>query len=116
MLVDGQIKRICITKVDGVKQVQEIPKDYTPPVVEYKHDDPVWVYKTQVVIVGAGPAGLAVREELNKHGVENIVIDNNDRLAGSLPCKPTSFSFLRKRKNLAACVGSTLPKPLPVRP
>ena len=25
MLVDGQIKRICITKVDGVKQVREIP-------------------------------------------------------------------------------------------
>ena len=27
MLVDGVIRRICITKVDGVKEVAEIPKD-----------------------------------------------------------------------------------------
>ena len=27
MLVDGKIRRICITKVDGVKEVREIPKD-----------------------------------------------------------------------------------------
>ena len=30
MLVDGQVRRICITSVDGVKEVQEIPKDYMP--------------------------------------------------------------------------------------
>ena len=30
MLVDGQVRRICITSVDGVKEVREIPKDYMP--------------------------------------------------------------------------------------
>ena len=27
MLVDGQIRRICITKIDDIKEVKEIPKD-----------------------------------------------------------------------------------------
>jgi hypothetical protein len=30
MLVDGQIKRICITPVDNIKEVREIPKGYQP--------------------------------------------------------------------------------------
>ena len=28
MLVDGIVRRICVTKVDGVKEVREIPKDF----------------------------------------------------------------------------------------
>ncbi|NMD15399.1 MAG: hypothetical protein GYA75_01190, partial [Bacteroidales bacterium] len=36
MLVNGQVKRICITKVDGVHEVKEIPHDYRPGVVEYR--------------------------------------------------------------------------------
>ena len=80
MLVDGQIKRICITTVDSVKEVREIPHDFAPSLVEPKKDIPLKVYKTVVAIIGAGPAGLAAREEFNKHGVDNIVIDNNDRI------------------------------------
>src|SRR6056297_585141 len=30
MLVDGEVRRICITKVDDIKEVSEIPKDYEP--------------------------------------------------------------------------------------
>ncbi|MEZ5084352.1 MAG: 2Fe-2S iron-sulfur cluster-binding protein, partial [Bacteroidales bacterium] len=82
MLVDGEIKRICITKVDDVKKVQEIPIDYTPKTTEVNKHKAVDVFKTSVVIIGAGPAGLAVREELNKLNVDNIVIDNNDKIGG----------------------------------
>ena len=77
MLVDGAIKRICITKVDDVKEVREIPRDYKPVISEYRKSDLVKVYRTQVAIIGAGPAGLAARSELNAHGVSNIVIDNS---------------------------------------
>ena len=28
MLVDGKIRRICITKVDGVKEVREVTEDF----------------------------------------------------------------------------------------
>src|SRR6056297_2018657 len=49
MLVDGNIKRICITKVDDVKEVREIPKDYEPEVQEIDRDTSIKVYKTDVV-------------------------------------------------------------------
>ncbi|HNV95557.1 MAG TPA: 2Fe-2S iron-sulfur cluster-binding protein, partial [Bacteroidales bacterium] len=82
MLVDGVIRRICITKVDNVKEVCEIPKNYSPSEVPIKTNEPVKVYKTNVVIIGAGPAGLAARETLNIHGVDNIVVDNNAKIGG----------------------------------
>ena len=77
MLVDGQIKRICITTIDQVQEVSEIPHDYQPSPIQVKTDVPTNVFKTTVAIIGAGPAGLAAREELSKHGIDNIVIDNN---------------------------------------
>src|SRR5574344_863935 len=80
MLVDGELKRICITKVDDVKEVAQIPHDFYPKYVEGDKNTPYKVYRTRVAIIGAGPAGLAVREELNDHNIANIVIDNNDKI------------------------------------
>jgi len=105
MLVDGQIKRICITKVDGIKEVREVPKNYNPEVVEYKKDKAVKVYKTQVVIIGAGPAGLAAREELNKHNVSNIVVDNNDKIGGQFLMQTHQFFFFEKEKKFGGMRG-----------
>ena len=56
MLVDGKIRRICITKVDGVKEVREIPKDYLPEPEDHPQKE-VKIHKTTVAIIGAGPAG-----------------------------------------------------------
>ena len=112
MLVDGQIKRICITKVDGVKEVQEIPRDYSPSVTIYRQDIPFWVYKTQVAIIGAGPAGLAVREELNNHGIENIVIDNNDKIGGQFLMQTHQFFFFEKEKKFGGMRGFDIAKTL----
>ena len=61
MLVDGEVKRICITKVDGVKKVEEIAHNYLPENTAVKNDDGVKVYKTQVVIIGAGPDRKSTR-------------------------------------------------------
>jgi protoporphyrinogen oxidase len=36
----------------------------------------------RVVVVGAGPAGLAAAWELTKHGIAPVVIDRNDRVGG----------------------------------
>ncbi len=105
MLVDGKIKRICITLVDDVKEVREIPKDYTPeitpPQTEKAHD----VYKTDVVIIGAGPAGLACREELNKHGIPNIVLDNNDKIGGQFIMQTHQFFFFEKVQKFGGMRG-----------
>ena len=98
MLVDGKIKRICITKVDGVKNVAEIPENYMPQAEMPNKNESTKIFKTQVVIIGAGPAGLACREELNKLGVSNIVLDNNDRIGGQFNMQTHQFFFFEKEK------------------
>jgi glycine/D-amino acid oxidase-like deaminating enzyme/Fe-S-cluster-containing hydrogenase component 2 len=112
MLVDGQIKRICMTKVDGVKTVDELPKDYTPGVSKYQDQQGIKVYKTQVVIIGAGPAGLATREELNKNGIDNIVIDNNDKIGGQFLMQTHQFFFFEKEQKFGGMRGFDIAKTL----
>lgn len=105
MLVDGQIKRICITNVDSIKEVKEVPKDFQPSVVKINKDKQTKVFKTEVVIIGAGPAGLAAREELNKHNIENIVIDNNDKIGGQFLMQTHQFFFFEKEKKFGGMRG-----------
>ncbi len=112
MLVDGQLKRICITKVDGVKTVNEVPKDYSPTVSEYQKQNGISVYKTRVAIIGAGPAGLATREELNKHNIDNIVIDNNDKIGGQFLMQTHQFFFFEKEQKFGGMRGFDIAKTL----
>ncbi|MDP2423927.1 MAG: FAD-dependent oxidoreductase [Bacteroidales bacterium] len=112
MLVDGIIKRICIATVDGIRKVQEISKDYTPPVLPFLRHVPVKVYKTQVAIIGAGPAGLAAREELRTHRIENIVIDNNDIIGGQFTMQTHQFFFFEKEKKFGGMRGFDIAKTL----
>jgi glycine/D-amino acid oxidase-like deaminating enzyme/Fe-S-cluster-containing hydrogenase component 2 len=98
MLVDGKIKRICITKVDGVKEVTEVNTQALPQVEIPNAQKEIKIYKTRVAIVGAGPAGLACREELNKLDIPNIVIDNNDRIGGQFNMQTHQFFFFEKEK------------------
>jgi len=112
MLVDGQIRRICITKVDGIKAVMEIPHDYSPEIRERDTKKAVNVYKTTVAIIGAGPAGLACREELLKQGVDNIVIDNNDKIGGQFLMQTHQFFFFEKEKKFGGMRGFDIAKTL----
>lgn len=104
MLVDGTVRRICVTKVDQIKEVMEIPKDYLP-----NEDSPTQkenkIYKTDVLIVGAGPAGLAVREELNNFGINNIVVDSNDKIGGQFNMQTHQFFFFEKEKKFGGMRG-----------
>jgi len=112
MLVDGSVKRICITYVDDIKEVREIPKDYTPHVVQFFKDEPVKVYKTDVAIIGAGPAGLACREILKLHNISNIVIDNNSRIGGQFIMQTHQFFFFEKRQKFGGMRGFDIAKTL----
>ncbi|HAN18564.1 MAG: ferredoxin [Bacteroidetes bacterium GWC2_33_15] len=112
MLVNGQLKRICITKVDDVKIVNELPKDYTPGVSNYDTQPGIKIYKTRVAIIGAGPAGLATREELNKHKIDNIVIDNNDKIGGQFLMQTHQFFFFEKEKKFGGMRGFDIAKTL----
>jgi p-hydroxybenzoate 3-monooxygenase len=35
--------------------------------------------KTQVVIIGSGPAGLLLSEVLHRHGIESVVVERSSR-------------------------------------
>jgi glycine/D-amino acid oxidase-like deaminating enzyme/thioredoxin reductase/Fe-S-cluster-containing hydrogenase component 2 len=105
MLVDGQIKRICITPVDNIREVREIPKGYQPKKTDYRKTSPCNVYKTSVAIIGAGPAGLAAREVLNEHGIPNIVIDNNDKIGGQFLMQTHQFFFFEQERKFGGMRG-----------
>jgi glycine/D-amino acid oxidase-like deaminating enzyme/Fe-S-cluster-containing hydrogenase component 2/bacterioferritin-associated ferredoxin/ferredoxin len=112
MLVDGHVKRICITKVDDIKEVAEITPDYVPEIVKYKKEEAIKVYKTEVAIVGAGPAGLACREELNKQGIRSIVIDNNEQIGGQFLMQTHQFFFFEKEQKFGGMRGFDIAKTL----
>ncbi|MDD3280129.1 MAG: 2Fe-2S iron-sulfur cluster-binding protein, partial [Bacteroidales bacterium] len=111
MLVDGNIRRICITLVDGVKEVREIPKDYQPIYTENKQKE-LRIYKTTVAIIGAGPAGLACRETLNKLQISNLVIDNNVVIGGQFNMQTHQFFFFEKEKKYGGMRGFEIAKTL----
>ena len=105
MVVDGHIRRICITKVDGVKEVHRAGTDSFAEVRAVTAEAPKKVYKTTVAIIGAGPAGLAVREELRAAGVDNLVIDNNSAIGGQFRMQTHQFFFFEKRKKFGGMRG-----------
>jgi len=105
MLVDGEIKRICITLCDDVKQVSEIPHNYVAPATGYSKKEALKVYKTDVVIIGAGPAGLATRDILNQHQVSNIVVDSNNEIGGQFNMQTHQFFFFEKEKKYGGLRG-----------
>ncbi len=112
MLVDGVIRRICITPVDGVKEVNEISKDYQPGILEFNYQSGRKVYRTTVAIIGAGPAGLACRAELNAHGIDNLVIDNNAEIGGQFLMQTHQFFFFEKEKKYGGMRGFDIAKTL----
>ena len=113
MLVDGEVRRICITKVDGVKEVRRMGDgEVTMPEIRAQHSREVRVYKTQVAIIGAGPAGLACREQLNAFGIDNIVIDNNSKIGGQFNMQTHQFFFFEKEKKFGGMRGFDIAKTL----
>ena len=79
MIVDGKLARICITYVDNVKNVERVKENSDNNILKHTHKESNKenkhkriTYKTTVAIIGAGPGGLAVREELNKAGIDKI--------------------------------------------
>ena len=104
MLVDGFVRRICITKVEGVREVRRI-NEATLPEVGVRADCGRKIYKTAVAIIGAGPAGLAVREQLRQSGVDNLVIDANPAPGGQFRMQTHQFFFFEKEKRFGGMRG-----------
>ena len=113
MLVDGKVRRICITPVDGVKNVAMLNPDEAMPELQPQNANVQHkIYKTTVAIVGAGPAGLACREQLNAFGIDNIVIDNNARIGGQFNMQTHQFFFFEREKKYGGMRGFDIAKTL----
>ena len=112
MLVDGQIKRICITTVDQVKEVCEIPRNYHPGIADIDKKGSIKVYQTTVAIIGAGPSGLAARETLLQQGIPVVVIDNNSDVGGQFMMQTHQFFFFEKEKKFGGKRGFEIGKEL----
>ncbi|MCL2131682.1 MAG: FAD-dependent oxidoreductase [Lentimicrobiaceae bacterium] len=104
MLVDGVIRRVCLTKIDGVKEVKTISADYQPDRNENPQQE-IRIHKTTVAIIGAGPAGLACREMLNEFHIPNLVIDNNAVIGGQFNMQTHQFFFFEKEKKYGGMRG-----------
>ena len=105
MLVDGRIRRICITLCDGVREVRELPKDHLLEPLDYDRDRETRAYRTTVAIIGAGPSGLAVRQALNEVGIDNLVIDGQDTIGGQFLMQTHQFFFFEKERKFGGLRG-----------
>ncbi|MDR2130796.1 MAG: FAD-dependent oxidoreductase [Odoribacteraceae bacterium] len=111
MLVDGKIRRVCVTKVDGVQEVREIVPG---EIATRERPAPASrrVLHARVAIIGAGPAGLAAREEFEKHGIDTIVIDNNDKVGGQFNMQTHQFFFFEQAKRFGGMRGFDIAREL----
>ncbi len=111
MLVDGVVRRICITPVDGVHEVSEIPGGWLPMNKQAGGQAvkpagrQVKIYKTTVAIVGAGPAGLACREQLREWGIPNLVVDTGAAVGGQFNMQTHQFFFFEKEQKFGGMRG-----------
>ena len=114
MLVDGKVHRICITKVDGVRSVRQITPDIAAETLQ--HDDSreqtALNLSTDVCIVGAGPSGLACRDQLRKLGIDCMVVDSNAQVGGQFNMQTHQFFFFEKERKYGGMRGFDIAKTL----
>lgn len=92
VIVDGIAVKSCMTalranmKVESIEGIPTLPED--DELVEFQ---PIRTIETDVLIIGAGPAGLQAALTLGKLGVQVTLIDDKDRLGGKLLLQTHKF-------------------------
>ncbi|MEJ2729138.1 MAG: FAD-dependent oxidoreductase [Deltaproteobacteria bacterium] len=92
VMVDGLPVKACMTPlaegmiIESVEGLPKLPKDDAKPRIPS-----VAVREVDVLIIGAGPAGLAAAVELGRLGVETLIIDDKDRPGGKLVLQTHKF-------------------------
>ncbi|MCE7741238.1 MAG: FAD-dependent oxidoreductase, partial [Candidatus Heimdallarchaeota archaeon] len=92
VIVDGIAEKSCMMplkqgmKVESVKGYPALPEDDEE--VDFQ---PIETVETEVLIIGAGPAGLQAALTLGKLGAQVVLIDDKDRLGGKLLLQTHKF-------------------------
>ena len=91
LVIDGIPRKSCIVPLKEdmqIKSLEGIPElpDQEPP----STDSPE-VIDTDVLVLGAGPAGMAAALELGRAGVRTLLVDDKDRLGGKLVLQTHKF-------------------------
>lgn len=92
VLADGTPVKSCMTPiapgmiVESVEGLPTLPADDQVPPLKDAAVEPV-----AVLVIGGGPAGLAAANELGRHGVDTLIVDDKDRLGGKLVLQTHKF-------------------------
>ncbi len=94
VMVDGKVEKACITKVRPEMMVEQIRGEARCDMrqkLPALHFAEVEDLETDVLIIGAGPAGLSAATELGKLNVPAIVVDDKHKLGGKLVLQTHKF-------------------------
>ncbi len=91
LIIDGIPLKSCIVPLaEGmeVRTVEGLPEleFAAPPAV-----DPPETVETDVLIIGAGPSGMAAARELGEAGFTTVIVDDKDRMGGKLVLQTHKF-------------------------
>ncbi|WP_457557015.1 FAD-dependent oxidoreductase [Candidatus Harpocratesius sp.] len=92
VLVDGKPMKACMTplkenmKIESCEGLPSLPADDSP-----LHIGDPSIISTQVLIIGAGPAGLSAARILGSKKIQVLLIDDKDRTGGKLVLQTHKF-------------------------
>ncbi|PKL24945.1 MAG: sulfurtransferase [Spirochaetae bacterium HGW-Spirochaetae-3] len=92
VLVDGVVRKACVT---GLKAGMDVRTVHGVPAL-LTDDDPapearVETLKTEVLVIGGGPSGLAAAVELAERGIDVVIADDKETLGGKLVLQTHKF-------------------------
>lgn len=91
LLVDGFPRKACMEPVREGIQLASLNGHYALPESSPAEQHPIIRKSVQVLIIGAGPAGLSAAIELGKHGVETLLVDDKSEAGGKLVLQTHRF-------------------------
>jgi len=90
--VDGVPMKACMTPARQGMHVQPMNGlPVLPRVQPASHSEPIEVIKTDVLILGGGPAGLSAAAELGRAGAKVVLVDDKAALGGKLVLQTHRF-------------------------